>query len=280
MVLIMALAAAGCPPIATAQPDKDQVLMNDGKVFIFDKKWDEAHATFQRLAELYPKSPLVPQAYYYSARCRQFQGRQEEALKAYEQFLQRFPNEPFLPAEARNAVVELAASLLEKGNPAYRDRLLSSLSHPDQDVRYFAALRCSRMKDRTITSMAVPVLKEIVSKEPTPELADRARIALLRLEPEAMPPPASDSKKRTARGDDRLFHLVVQRKGAAQPLIELNIPISLAQMAVSALDESARREMRRKGIDVDNIWEELKRLGPTNILTFRDGENLIKLWIE
>jgi len=63
-------------------------------------------------------------------------------------------------------------------------------------------------------------------------------------------------------------------------LIELNIPVSLAQMAVSALDESAKREMRRKGIDVENIWEDLKRLGPTNILTFRDGENLIKLWIE
>jgi len=51
-------------------------------------------------------------------------------------------------------------------------------------------------------------------------------------------------------------------------------------MAVSALDESAKREMRRKGIVVENIWEDLKRLGPTNILTFRDGENLIKLWIE
>jgi len=169
------------------------------------------------LVELHPKSPLVPQAHYYSARCRQFQGRQEEALKAYEQFLQRFPNEPFLPAEARNAVVELAASLLEKGNPAYRDRLLASLSHPDKDVRYFAALRCSQVKDRAITSMAVPVLKEIVSNEPALELVDRARIALLRLEPAAMPPPAAESKRRAARSEDRLFHLVVQRKGPPNP---------------------------------------------------------------
>jgi tetratricopeptide (TPR) repeat protein len=277
---MLVLAAAGSAAVATAQPGKDQALLNDGKVFIFDRKWDQAHATFQRLVQLYPESQLVPQAYYYSARCGQFQGRQEEALRAYEQFLQLFPNEPFLRAEARNAVVELAASLLEKGNFAYRDRLISSLGDPDKELRYFAAIRCSQVKDRAITSMAVPVLKEIVGKGTSQELVDRARIALLRLEPAALPPPAAESKKRAARGDDRLFHLVVHRRGSAQPLIELNIPVSLAQMAVSALDESAKREMRRKGIDVDNIWGDLKRLGPTNILTFRDGENLVKLWIE
>jgi hypothetical protein len=31
---------------------------------------------------------------------------------------------------------------------------------------------------------------------------------------------------------------------------------------------------------VDNVWEDLKRLGPTNILTFRDEESTIKIWIQ
>jgi len=62
--------------------------------------------------------------------------------------------------------------------------------------------------------------------------------------------------------------------------VELNIPVSLAQLAIAALDESAKAEIRKKGIDVDNIWEDLKRLGPTNILTFRDGKNLVRIWIE
>ena len=77
-----------------------------------------------------------------------------------------------------------------------------------------------------------------------------------------------------------MFHVVVYRRGVSEPVVELNLPFSLAQMAVSALDESAKQEMRRRGFDVDNIWEDLKRLGPTNILTFRDGENMIKLWIQ
>jgi len=60
----------------------------------------------------------------------------------------------------------------------------------------------------------------------------------------------------------------------------LNIPVSLAQLAIAALDESARAELRRKGVDIDNVWESLQKLGPTNILTLRDGDSLIKLWIE
>lgn len=277
---IMALVIAAATIIAGfAQAGKDQALFNDAKILIFDKKWDEARGAFQRVIREYPSSPIVPQAYYYIARCFQFQGRQEDALQQYESFLKRYPNEPFLPAEARNAIVELAATLHEKGNHAYRDRLVSSLSDPDKAVRYFAAIRSSQLKDRYLASMAVPVLKEIAGKESEQDLVDRARIALLRLEPEALPPPAPESKKRAARGDTKMFHLVVSRKGVAEPIVELNIPISLAQMAVSALDESAKREMRKRGIDVDNIWEELNRLGHTNILTFRDGENLIKLWI-
>jgi hypothetical protein len=77
-----------------------------------------------------------------------------------------------------------------------------------------------------------------------------------------------------------MFHLVVYEQGASKPVVELNIPISLAQLAITALDESAKRELRKKGFDVDNVWEDLKRLGPTNILTFRDEENTIKIWIQ
>jgi len=271
---------AGTIILGFAQAGKDQVLFNDAKILIFDKKWDEARAVFQRVIREYPGSPIAPQAQYYIARCYQFQGRQEDALQQYESFLKLYPNEPFLPAEAKNAIVELAASLHEKGNQAYRGRLVSSLGDPDRAVRYFAAIRCSQLKDRYLASMSVPVLREIVKKESEQDLVDRARIALLRLEPTALPPPEPEAKKRDARSDTKIFHLMVYRRGVSEPVVELNIPVSLAQMAVAALDESAKREMRKRGIDVDNIWEELKRLGPTNILTFRDGENLIKLWIQ
>jgi tetratricopeptide (TPR) repeat protein len=269
-----------------AQSARDQTLFNDGKILIFDKKWPEARGVFERVIREYPRGSLVPQAYYYIARCFQFEGKQEEALKAYEVFLQKYPNEPFLPGEARNAVVELAASLFEKGNPAYRRQLETSLRDPNREVRYFAAIRCGQLKDRALTSSAIPVLKDIIARETEEDLVNRARIALMRLEPAALstkaeaPPEPKKREKQEAKRDSRMFHLVVYQQGVSKPVVELNIPVSLAQLAVNALDESAKEEMRRKGFDVDNVWGDLKRLGPTNILTFRDEENTIKIWIQ
>ena len=42
----------------------------------------------------------------------------------------------------------------------------------------------------------------------------------------------------------------------------------------------ARHLDAKKGIDVENVWKDIQNLGPTNILTFRDGQNLVKIWIE
>jgi tetratricopeptide (TPR) repeat protein len=277
---------------ASLSAPRDQEMFNQGKILIFDRKYDDARSVFHRVIHEFPKSPLVPQAHYYIARCFQFQGRETDAIGAYEQFLQLYPNEPFLPAEARNAVIELAATLMEKGNSDYRDRLVDGLKNAKKEVRYFAAIRTSRVHDRALTSLAVPVLREIVKSETEPELVDRARIALLRHDPNALARPqaeAPDPPKRvpTQRepsrgkpGSARMFHLVVYQSGMAEPKVELQLPVSLAQLAIAALDESARQEIRKRGIDIDNVWESLKNLGPTNILTFRDGPNTVKIWIE
>ncbi len=277
---LMVLTTLMCGPL----PANDQETLNQGKILMFDKKWEEARAVFQKFATEYPKSSLAPQAYFFAARCSQLEGREEEALREYELFVRKYPGEPFLPGEARNAVVELAATLMEQGNPAYRDRIIAGLSDPKKDVRYFTAIRCSRLADKIVASMAIPVLREIVQNEKERDLADRARIALLRLDPKSLsqPPAPEEPKKKagTGQGENRMFHLRVFQQGATQPTVELNVPVSLAQLAIAALDESAKAEIRKKGIDVDNVWEDLKRLGPTNILTLRDGKNLVKIWIE
>ncbi len=287
-VILLLFSALIAPVGFTVSPGtKDQELFNQGKIAIFDKNWDGARSIFQRIIQEAPQSTLVPQAYYFIARCFQFQGKEAEALQAYERFVRSYPKEPFLPAEARNSVVELAASLMEKGDTAYRDRLTSALKDPDKDLRYFAAIRCSRLKDQGILSMVVPVLREIMDKEGERDLVDRARIALMRLAPKELAPKVEaperrkpDTKGKTDSGGQRMFHLVIYQSGSKQPAVELNLPVSLAQMAIAAMDESAKAELRKKGVDVENIWESLRRMGPTNILTIRDGENLIKLWIE
>jgi tetratricopeptide (TPR) repeat protein len=264
-------------------PGKDQDLFNQGKVLMFDKKWEAARGVFQRVIREHPGSPLLPQAHYFSARTLQLEGKEAEALRAYEEFLQRFPNEahldPFLPAEARNAVVELAASLVEKGNTSYKDRVSAGLVDPRKDVRYFTAVRASYLADRRLTSQAVPILREIVEKEKERDLVDRAKLALLRIDPNSLGAEQSPAAK-GSRPEGRLFHLVIFEEGQAEPKVELKLPMSLAELALSALSEEQKKKLRLKDFDIDNVWESLRRLGATDILTIRDGKNLVKIWIE
>jgi hypothetical protein len=291
-VVTVALYACCVAGFAHAQGGKDQDMLNQGKVLMFDKKWEQARVAFDRFAGEFPRSPLLTQASFLSARCLQLQGREMDALQGYEAFLRKFPNETILQAEARNAVIEMAASLFEKGDSRCRDRLSTGMASQRKEVRYFAAIRCSRLKDARLSAQAVPVLREILEREKEPDLTNRARIALLRLQPDALAPKATQKSAATQKGrlpqreasqppnSPPLLHLVVYREGTAKPVVELNVPVSLAQFAVAALDESAKAEMRRKGLDVENIWNDLKRLGPTDILTIRDGPKTVRIWIK
>src|SRR5881409_3140575 len=213
---LIQIAILGCallaPPILTAESGtKDQDLFNQGKVLMFDKKWDDARAAFQMLLQEFPNSNFVPQANYFSARCLQAQGKDVEALRAYEFFLQKYAQEAYLQAEARNAVVDLAAALLEKGDSSYKDRITAGLKDVNKEVRYFSAIRSSYLNDRKITTLAVPILREILEKEKERDLVDRAKIALLRIDPNALSAPRESPEQKKSDGaiDSRLFHIMV-----------------------------------------------------------------------
>jgi tetratricopeptide (TPR) repeat protein len=276
-------------PLLTAESGtKDQDLFNQGKVLMFDKKWDDARAAFQMLLQEFPNSNFVPQANYFKARCLQAQGKDTEALRAYEFFLQKYAQESYLQTEARNAVVDLSAALLEKGDGSYKDRITGGLKDANKDVRYFSAIRASYLNDRKITTLAVPILREILEKEKERDLVDRAKIALLRIDPNALSAPHEPSEQKKSEGgidsrggiNSRMFHIMVYEEGKSQPTVEVNLPLSFAQLAVMALDQSKKEELKKKGFNVDDFWESIKRLGPTKILEIRDGKDLVKIWIE
>jgi len=284
--LVLLSALSMMPPAFSGDvPAKDQVIFNQGKILMLEQKWPEAGQVFQRLIREYPRSGVLPQAYFYTAYCLRLQKRPEEALAAYEQFLQKYPGEPFLAAQARQVVVELAASLVEQGKPAYRNRLTSALGDSRKEVRYFAAIRCSSMKDRQLNSLSVPVLKEILAKEKQQDLVKPASFALLRLDPAALsrPEPQKTAKSQAKQGDTptSMFHFRVYEGGEnTAPKVEFDIPVSFVQLFVKALDESTKAELRKKGVDLDNVWESLNRMGPAKILTIRDGTSVIKFWIQ
>src|SRR6266496_1290902 len=223
-ITVLAAGILAASAVSADEIGRDQEIFNQGKVLMFDKKWEEARAVFQRVIQEFPNTSLVPQAHYFVARCLLLQGKEVEALRSYEQFLQRYPNERYLQLEARNAVVDLAASLLEKGDNTYRDRIVSSLTDSRKDVRYFSAIRSSYLSDRKITAMAIPILREILEKEKERDLVDRAKIALLRLDPNALTAESPGQKKSESRSDSRMFHIRVYEGGASAPTVEVNLP--------------------------------------------------------
>jgi hypothetical protein len=263
---------------------KDQEMLNQAKILMMEQKWDEARQVFQQLIREFPQSGLLPQAYFHSAYCLRLQNKSEEALPAYELFLQKFPKEPFLAAEAGKAVVDLAVSLFEQGKTAYRNRLKTALADPTKEVRYFAAIRCSYLKDRELNTLCIPVLKEIRAKEKQPDLVNPASIALLRIDPVALAQPEAPKQSKgapkQAEPTVKMFYIQIFENGENKPAtVEMNFPMSFAQLAILALDEPTKAELRRKGFDIDNIWDSLKKLGSTNILTIRNGSKVVKLWI-
>src|SRR5437867_4838678 len=279
-ITVLAAGILAASAVSADEIGRDQETFNQGKVLMFDKKWEEARAVFQRVIREFPNGSLVPQAHYFVARCLQLQGKEVEALRSYEQFLQRYPNEPYLQLEARNAVVDLAAHLLEKGDNTYRDRIVSGLTDSRKDVRYFSAIRSSYLGNRETAATAIPILREILDKEKERDLVDRAKIALLRLDPNALAPESPGQTKPESRSDSRMFHIRVYEGGSSEPTVEVNLPLGFAQLAIMALDESKKQELRKKGFNVDDLWESIKRLGPTKIVEIRDGKDLVKIWIE
>ena len=283
LVLLMAVSLS-TGLLQASGATKDQEMLNQAKILMMEQKWEGARQVFQRLIREFPQSGLLPQAYFHSAYCLRLQNKPEEALPAYEQFLQKFPKEPFLAAEAGKAIVDMAVSFVQQGKPVFRNRLVTALASPIKEVRDFAAIRCSYLKDRELNTKCVPILKEIMAKEKQREIVNSASLALLRIDPAALaqpaPPKQTKATPRQPGAAVKMFYIQIFENGESKPpTVELNFPMDLAQMAILALDEPTKAELRKKGFDIENIWDSLKKLGPTNVLTLRNGSKVVKLSI-
>lgn len=262
---------------AFAQSQADERLFEEAKILIFDKKWEAAQAKLESLLERAPGGSLREAALFYRAKCLAGRGdRDREALEAYEGFLRDVRpggRNASLLEDAEVSLLDLAFGLYEKGDggklPILGDRLRSR----NKVVRYYAAFKLSYIKDKDIARRSVPVLKEIIDEERDAELKDRARIALLRVDPGALR--GLDEERRESRA--RILRLQVLEGGRKK--FDISIPWALADLAIQAIPDEERTVMRRKGYDIDRIINELARSGGS-ILEINDEGSVIRIWIE
>jgi hypothetical protein len=277
--LTLLVAAAAC--LAAAASADDETLRK-AKAMFFDRRYVEArHAWLQvrdassgRQAEL---------AAYWVARCSENLNEYERALREYQAYLDLEPSDPALAEEAETSRVGLATRLYRKGQRQFLSVLEEGLRDGRKTVRYYAALQLGGLGPDP-GRRAVPVLKEIVESEGDPDLRDRAQLILLRIEPEALRPPAEAPQRAETRRPKKTagwIKLRVFERGDKKPSVSINVPLGLAELVFKSLPEDAREDLRKDGYDVDNFWEKLEGLGPTEIIEIEgDDGTSIRIWME
>jgi len=265
------LAAAPPPAAAQAEPERLRVA----KALFFDRKYVEAREAWK--AVLDQGGPDASAAAYWVARCSESLGEHERALGEYAAFLARRPADRTLVEEARTSRIGLSARLYKAGRTQHLPVLKEALADPSKTVRYYAALQLAGLGP-SVGRPALPVLKSILADETDEDLVDRARLAILRVDPASL---KASAPPRTEPRQAAWVRLRIFEAGKAEPKVSVNVPVALAELVFKSLPDDAKSELRKKGYDADNFWERLKALGPTDIVEIvgEDGER-IKIWIE
>jgi tetratricopeptide (TPR) repeat protein len=271
---LLLLALAVSPAQAQTDPDR----LKTAKALTLDRKYAEARQAWQRILAG-ARGAEADTAAYWVARSSENLGEDERALKEYGDFLRRRPADRALSEEARTSRVGLAARLYKAGKQEHLKVLRDALADPSKTVRYFAALQLSSLGPEA-ASDAVPVLQKIVQEEKDQDLVDRAKVALLRLDPQVLSrtPGAGAAPP---RGGSRWLKVRIFEKGSGKPKVVVNLPIGLADMVFKSLPDDAKRELETKGYDAENFWQQLKAAGPAQIIDIEGDEGeKIQIWIE
>lgn len=254
----------------------DEELFQEAKILIFDKEWKQAQEKLDELLDEYPRSPYYAQALFYKGKCLLEQKEEDRfAIRVFQDYLERKDRNQKLVEEAEIAIIDLSFRLVERGRKPYAKEIEKRLSNPNRVVKYYAAIKMSFLEDVRIARQAVPVLQDILEKEESDDLRDRARIALLRIDPQSM----DRAEKERPGSKGRILHLVIKSLKGKGSGFEIAIPWALADLALGAIPDEAKEDIRREGYNLDKIFRELNQFSG-KVFEIRSEDSLIKIWIE
>jgi len=272
--VIILLASFFLSAYAGVKPDEE--LFKEAKILIFDKKWEKAQEKLDEFLKNYPNSPLFSQAFFYKGKCLEKQkGKELKALQVYKDYLRLKEQNKNLAEESEISVINLAYALYEKGGESYLKEIEKRLDSSNKVIQYYAAFKLSYLKNKKTAKKGIPVLERILKEERDEELRDRARIAILRINPKALKDIEDERYKREAR----ILKIRVFKKGKKKAELSVNIPWALADLALNAIPEKEKELMRKEGYDLDKIIKELNEF-KGNIIEIKDEESIIKIWID
>jgi hypothetical protein len=249
------------------------------KELFFDRDYAAARQAWEGLHQS-GSGPDARRALYWMARCSESLGEQERALHEYGAFLDEHPGDRLLAEEARTNRVGLATRLYKAGKKQYLSIVLNALGDANKSVRYFAALQLAGLGPE-VGRPAIPVLELILRDESDPDLVDRAKLGILRLDPQSLAQGTHARSSGASKAPSvKWLKVRVTPKGQSRPNLSINLPITLAELLFKSLPEDAQSELARKGFDETTFWSKVRDMGPSRLVDIEDEEQRIEVWVE
>ncbi|MCS7311650.1 MAG: hypothetical protein NZ742_01855 [Acidobacteria bacterium] len=191
------------------------------QAWLLQNRWDLICPALQAS----PPTPAMASAVVASAwtDCLDRAGRPAEAWSFVKDWLERRDrSEPTEDLWVR--YVHLTAYLYQTtGQGRYWEVYQAFLRASDRFVRYYAAFQLSYWSDPARRRSALPVLREILTRETDPNLLARAQLAWLRIEPHSVPEVRAEKFRNLRR------HVLVQMYDADdKATIRLRLPLQWA----------------------------------------------------
>jgi len=287
---LLTVLAVLCQPALTAQQTEEE-LLRQIKTDVFEEKWDSVLSGCDDLITNYPKSGSLSRTMYYKAKALQhMKGREEEAIAAYGAFIDKFPDEALLLEDAKISRMGLAKSLWLKGRKDYITILMDGLQEKGY-LQVYAAIQISHVSNRPASARALPVLQKCSKDEADAEVRNECTLAILRIDPNAVPQmapappsPAPPPPPAPPGGEPKLIRLEVRDKKTDKITVAVNLPIAFAEALLSSLNEFDQGvvmdELKKRQIDINNIWKSLRTLGRQTLVQIETDDNYIKIWLE
>jgi hypothetical protein len=255
--------------------------LSDVKLLIFDRKWKEAETKIMDILRKYPESESFSDILFYLGQCIQEQGgREEEAINTFKRYLKKREGAKFAE-EAEIAIIDLSYELYKKGKKNYIDNIKIGLESKNRVIRYYSAFKLSYFKEGE-KFLAVPVLMEILKEEKDEELKERAKIALLRIDPYLLKGLKDEESK------IRMLRIAIFKRSTGKQELSIKIPVELANLAIQAIskpDYKIKGDVKIDGKRVESgtlaeIFQKFLNMKKAELLEIYDEDEIIKIWIE
>ena len=268
----------------------EEALVRQLKVDVFDENWTALLRDCEELLQRFPASPARNQAAFYRTKAlSRLPGREAEAIEALQTFLRSRPGDRFLVEEAWSSLFAVACASRRGTASVCREVLGEGLEDRAPFVSTLAAIRAADVDDAALRGRALPILKEAYDSQTDDDIRNEILIAILKIAPDEVPSPNGASSDRPPRKPGRenepaFIRMTVFDKEEGRFEVKVRFPVAFARMLIDSLGqqhrEELRREARRQGMDIDEIFDAIRRSGRGRLLEVDTVDSLIEIWIE